>query len=159
MISREDMVTQSIQSWARKQVFTVRSYDPAAVEFVEAFPFTLREKLDKNLVATGFNFDDDGEQAEMGSDLRRRVYTADFWVFGVTNTYARNLANVIKFALDVEGSVPLLNIAATPPVEIDRLLVLGVHAHRQIIPSPEDWQRYVWTTQVQVEDFYFASAA
>lgn len=158
MISREDFVTQSVQTFARTQIYSVRGYATNKVEFVEAFPFELKE-LDRNLIATGFNFDDDGEQGEMGSDLRRRVYTVDFWVFGVTNTYARNLANVLKFGLDVDGTIPLLNIAVTPPVEMDRLLVLGVHAHRQIIPQPEPWQQFVWTTQVQVEDYYYASAA
>lgn len=158
MISREDLVTQSVQTFARTQIFDVRDYAHDKVEFIEAFPYNLT-KMDKNLIATGFNFDDDGTQAEMGSDLKRRVYTVEFWVFGLTNTYARNLANVLKFALDVDGTIPLLDVAQTPPVEIDRLLVDGVTAHRQIIPSPEPWQEFVWTTQVKVEDFYYASEA
>lgn len=156
MISREDLVTQSVQTFARTQIFDVRGYAPDKVEFVESFPYGLKQ-LDKNLVATGFNFDDDGEQAEMGSDLRRRVYTVEFWVFGITNTYAKNLANVLKFALDVDGRIPLLDIAQMPPVEVDTMLVEGVTAHRQIHPNPEPWQQFVWTTQVKVEDFYFAS--
>lgn len=156
MISREDLVTQSVQTFANQQIFDVRHYDRAKVEFVESFPYGLKE-LDRNLIATGFNFDDDGEQAEMGSDLKRRIYTIEFWVFGVTNTYARNLANVLKFALDVQGTIPLIDVAQQPPVEIDRMLVDGVTAHRQIAPNPEPWQEFIWTTQVKVLDEYYAS--
>jgi len=157
MISREDLITQSVQSFARNQVFDVRGYPQDKVEFIESFPYDLTQ-LDRNLIAMGFNFDDDGEQAELGSDLKRRIYTIEFWVFGLTNTYARNLANVLKFALDVDGTIPLLDVAQTPPVEIDRLVLVGVTAHRQIFPNPAPWQQFVWTTQAKVEDTYHASA-
>lgn len=157
MISREDMVTQSVQTYARHQIFDVRGYSPTKVEFRESFNFQMTDAFERNLIAFGFNFDDDGEQAEMGSSLKRRLYTIEFFIFGLTNTYARNLANVLKFALEGEGVIPLLDISQTPPVEIDALVVEGVSAERQIVHDPEPWQEFVWTTHLRVEDTYFAS--
>lgn len=157
MISREDLVTESVRAFAKHQIFDVRGYSPAQVEFVDSFRYE-QQALTKNVVSAGFDFDDDGTPAEMGSSLTRRVYTVEFWVFGLTNTYARNLANVLKFALEVEDhTIPLMDVAQSPPVEIDKLLVDGVTAHRQIIPEPEPWEEFVWTTQVKVEDLYYAA--
>lgn len=156
MISREDMVTQSVQTFAQAQIFDVRNYPRDQVEFRESFPYGLAA-LDKNLVAIGFNFDDSGEQAEMGSSLKKRLYTIEFFVFGKTNVYARNLANVLKFALEGDGLIPLLDIAQTPPVQIDALLVEGVSAERQIVQDPEPWQEFVWTTHLRVEDYYYST--
>lgn len=156
MISREDLIEQSVTEWVREQIFTVRAYPTSQVDLVESYPYKMRE-LDKNIIALGFNFDDNGEQAEMGSDLKRRVYTIEHFVFGKTNTYARNLANVLKFALDVAGTIPLLDIAQDPPVEIDRLMVIGVRAERQVVNNPEPWEEFVWTTTLQLEDVYVAS--
>ena len=113
--------------------------------------------MDTNLICTGFDFDDEGEQAEMGSSLKTRLYTIEFWVFGQTATYARNLANAVKFGLDAEGTIPLLDIAQVPPVEIDKLIVEGTSVDRQTIVDPEPWQRFVWTTKLVVEDTYFAN--
>lgn len=157
MISREDLVEQSVTNYARTALFTERSYPSTEVEMRESFPYELNEKqLTKNIVALGFNFDDEGHAAEMGSDLTERLYTIEFFVFGLTNTYGRNLANVLKFALTKEPTIPLLDIAQTPPVEIDQLLVEGCHASRVIVPDPEPWQEFVWTTTLKVTDFYHA---
>lgn len=157
MITREDMVEQSVMEWVRAQLLT-RGYPPTQVEIVESFPFTVTE-LEKNTVALGFNFDDQGRAAEMGSDFRRRVYTLEFLVFGKTLTYARNLANAVKFALDVEGAIPLLDIEQAGAPEIDRMIVLGVRSQRQEKADPEPWEEFTWATTVTVEDIYSASLA
>lgn len=157
MITREDLITQSVFDYVTNQLFVVRDYPTSQVEVREEFVYELNEEpFTKNIVCAGFDFDDEGTQAEMGSSLKARVYTIEFWVFGLTDTYARNLANAIKFGLDSEGTVPLMDIAQTPPVEIDRLCVEGVNVDRQVIVNPEPWQRYVWTCKLQVEDVYFA---
>lgn len=158
MITREDLITQSVYDYVRRQIFDVRNYPPSQVELRESFVYELDEEtFDRNIICAGFDFDDEGRQAEMGSDLKTRTYTIEFWIFGLTDTYARNLANAIKFAIDVEGTIPLMDIAQDPSVEIDKLIVEGVNVDRQIIVDPEPWQRFVWTTRVQVEDTYHAS--
>ncbi len=157
MITREDYITQSVFEYVRAQIFDVRDYPTDQVEIRESFVYELNnEVFDRNIICAGFDFDDEGEQAEMGSSLKTRRYTVEFWIFGLTDTYARNLANAVKFGLDAEGTIPLLDISQVPPVEIDKLVVDGVNVDRQIIVDPEPWQRFVWTTTLQVEDTYFA---
>jgi hypothetical protein len=157
VITREDMVSQSVFEFG-KAALDAHGYLPI-VDFREAFPYSLNEPLvGRSIVAVGFNFDDEGEQAEMGSSLTRRVYTIQMWTFGINNTAARNIANFLKFAMGRSGYVPLLDVAQDGTPEIDQLEVDGVSAERQIFPDPEPWQQFVWTTTTQVIDYYFASA-
>lgn len=154
MITREDLVTQSVQDFA-KAGLTTHGYVAPAVRFLDSFPYTLTE-LDAQLIASGFNFDDEGSQAEMGSDLKRRLYTVQFYIFGTTNTWAKNLANALKFVLDEDGTIPLLDYEQPGNPEIDRLVVVGVSAERQIVADPEPWQQFLWSTTCRVEDTYSA---
>lgn len=156
-ITREDLVEQSVQDFIRRQLFDVRGYPEDQIELLDAFPYnTFRDELDKNYLALGFNFDDDGRQAELGSDLKTRSYTMEFFVFGISNVWGRNLANAIKFAADIDGVIPLHDYGDLAKPEIDRLVVEGSRSERQAIPDPEPWQRHVWVTYVVVEDTYFA---
>jgi hypothetical protein len=158
VISREDMVTQSVQDYVRAAL-VARGYElPGMVRLLDSFPYERREEgLDCQLVALGFDFDDEGEQAELGSDLMRRSYTIELFVFGTTNTWARNLANVMKFAVQNEGTIPLKDVSQPGAPVIDRLEVLGASAERQVIRDPQPWQQYVWTTVIRVQDVYHAS--
>lgn len=157
MITREDLVEQSVQDYVRHALFDLRDTPEDQVEILDAFPFNRFEgQLERNYVAMGFNFDDGGTQAELGSDLKVRLYTLQFFVFGLTPVLARNLANQIKFAADSEGVIPLKDIAQAGGPVIDALVVLSASAERQIIPSPEPWQENVWTSTVRVEDTYHA---
>jgi hypothetical protein len=158
MITREDLVEQSVTDYIRAAIFDARGYGSDQVEILDAFRGELHEhELTKNYVAIGFNFDDEGEQAEMGSDLMRRHYTIQFLIFGKTNTWARNLANVVKFAAQHDGTIPLKDIEQPTAPVIDQLEVLGASAQRQIVPQPEPWQEFIWTTHIQVQDCYHAA--
>lgn len=157
MITREDLVSQSVMNFARTGMYA-RGYTPAVVEFIESFPYTREGPLTRNLIAAGFDFDDGGTQAELGSDLRIRLYTIEFFVFGLTNTYARNIANALKFTLDADdGRVPLIDIADPGLPIVDYLLVDSCSAERQVIPDPEPWQQFCFTTTLRVHDEYKAS--
>lgn len=162
MITREDLVEQSVMERAKTAIFTERGYPSAKIDFIDTFPYDLVDNknggrpLTKNIVAAGFNFEDEGEQAELGSDLLRRTYTLEFFVFGITNTWARNLAQALKFGLQQNGTIPLLDVE-NANVEIDRMPVVGATADRQVVADPEPWQRFIWLTQVKVEDEYHAS--
>lgn len=160
MISREDLIAQSVYDYVSAGLLA-RDYPATRVEMLESFPYTRNDaQLTHTLVATGFDFDDDGAAAEMGSDLKVRVYTIQFYVFGLNNTEGRNVANVVKFIVDSandDGGVPLMDYGQVPPAEIDRLEVLGVSADRQIISDPEPWQENVWATVAKIQDTYSAS--
>lgn len=155
MITREQLVSESVQRYA-EAALTTHGYIPGDVTMLESFPYSYSGELTTNLVATGFDFDNEGEQAELGSDLKVRLYTVQFFVFGKTQTWAKNIANAIKFALDVEPTIPLLNIGVAGQPEIDRLVLVGVSAERQLFTDPEPFQQHVWSTTARVEDTYFA---
>lgn len=156
MITREDMITQSAQDHLRVKL-TDRGYPVGSdVVLLDSFPYnTFSGPLDKNYVAAGFDFDDGGEQAELGSDLIRRQYTIEVFVFGKNPVWGRNLANVIRSIFD-DGLIPLKDITADGAPVIDQLCVFRVSADRQPIADPKPWEENVWLVTVKVDDEYFA---
>lgn len=157
-ITREDLVEQSVTDYVRHGLYVDRAYPEDQVEIIESFTGRPLE-LTRTLIALGFNFDDGGEAAEMGSDLKRRQYTIEMFTFGVNATYARNVANAIKFISERDGRIPLKDISLPDQPVIDSMEVLSAHAARQPVPNPEPWQEHVWLTSMRVEDVYHASLA
>src|SRR6185295_10640168 len=96
-ITREDQIEQSVYDFLESNL-RAKGYTEAKVTLREAFP-TVNERsqaLPVTTIAIGFNFDDGGRQAELGSDLLQRVYTIEFWVFGTTPTLGRNVAHIVR---------------------------------------------------------------
>lgn len=155
-VTREDLVSQSVMDHAVAGI-AARGYPASQVAFLESFPYSMPGPLEKNLVAAGFDFDDGGEQAELGSALKRRLYTIEFYVFGMTATYARNLAHALKFTLEGDGRIALKDVEQLGTPIIDYLIVDTVHAHRAIVPDPDPFQQFVYITTVRVFDEYYAA--
>lgn len=157
-LTREQYVTQSVEDYLRNQLFDVSGYPEDQIEIKDSFTGEVRDTpLEKNWVAAGFNFDDGGRQAETGSTLVRRIYTIEFFVFGMTATWGENLANAIREALENDLAIPIVDIGqqGRPPTG-EALEVLNVRAQREAIPDPPAWQRFTWTVRLQVEDYYDA---
>lgn len=163
MITREDRVEQSVQDFVKGHLVE-KGYGPDKVKVRDAFP-TMEERsqpLTMTNVAIGFNFDDGGRKLELGSDLTLRTYTIEFWTFGITQTYGRNVANVIRAILE-EGEylIPLKDIGVEGQPVIDQLVVMderGIAVTRQLAHDPRPWDMNVWTTTLKVEDTYSPSA-
>lgn len=154
-VTREMQVQESVTLFA-KQALVDRGYPSDQWEWRPSFPYDI-QKLDKNVIAAGFTFDDGGKQFECGSNFKERKYTVEFFVFGKTLTYAQSLGNAIKFALEQDMIIPLLDISQTPPVPADPPDVVEldqVHARRQPLPDPEPWQEFTWYVLCQVTDYY-----
>lgn len=161
MITREDLVVQSAENYVTAQL-ALRGYTADNVTIRDAFPSVDERatELEKTTIATGFNFDDGGRRAEMGSDLLRRVYSIEFWTFGTTPEYGQNVAHVIRAVFENDGIMPLQDIREDGDPVIDALQLdepRGVIVTRQIARDPRPWEMYVWTTTVKLEDFYFPS--
>lgn len=168
-ITREDFVTQSVQTYVKRALFNSpseggRGYPEEQIDFLESFDENMygpQEELQTNKVASGYDFDDDGRQGELGSDLIRRQYTIEFFILGISSVWAKNIAQAIKFSVEHDGIVPLLDITDTASApdwpQIDALVLVGVSANRVIVQDPAPWQRHVWTTRIRVEDEYFAT--
>lgn len=160
MVTREQLIEQSVQEYAKDQLFDVQNQPEAQIEILDAFPNDKFEGvLEKNYLAAGFNFDDQGTQAELGSDLTRRVYTIEWFVFGKTSTWGKNLSHGLKFALEDDKVIPLLDVTQDGNPQIDALEVLGVTCEHVPIPEPQPWEENVWRVAIQVQDEYFPSAA
>lgn len=157
-IAREQKVQQSVQDYVRGKVFTEWGYPEDQVELVDSFNADDYEGgLSKNVIAVGYNFDDGGSAAELGSDLVRRVYTIELFCLGATPTWAQNLSGIVKEALESERRIPLREIGDPARPIIDYLIVDDVTNEREVISDPAPWQRYIWTVRVRVEDEYFAN--
>lgn len=161
MITREDMIEQSIEDFV-KEGLVLNGYTDDKVHVRDAFPSPdeRSQPLVQTEVAIGFNFDDGGVNIELGSDLKLRKYTIEFWTFGLTQQQGRNVATVIRTLLEDEGAVDLKDIGTTGRPVIDRLLLQdspGISVTRQIAAQPRPWDRNVFTTTCRIEDTYYPS--
>lgn len=158
-VTREEMVEQSVADYLRDAIFNVREYPSSRVVLLDAFSESrLPSPLDRNYLALGFNFDDGGEQAELGSDLLRRQYVIEVWVMGLSAAEGRNLANAVRDSMELTGLVPLKDITADGAPIIDYLMVDPCRAQRQPVPEPKPWQEFLWIVTIPVLDEYHSSA-
>lgn len=157
MLTREGMVEQSVESYVRDKLFGVGGYSADDVELLDSFPYNRFDgPLEKTFVAAGFNFDDGGAQAEMGSNMRRRQYTLTFFVFGKDPDWGKNIANVVKAAAESDAVIPLKNFGVDdPPTVIDALMVDAASTQRQYVREPKPWEENIWTTMVKVTDEFY----
>jgi hypothetical protein len=85
-ITREQMVMQSVTTYVRAALFDDRGYPEDQIDLLDAFPheqIQAGQPSEKTAIAVGFNFDDQGTPLELGSSLKRRIYTIELFVFGV----------------------------------------------------------------------------
>jgi hypothetical protein len=159
-VPRETLVEQSVQDYLREQMFTVRDYPPARVELKDAFhEEDFEGPLDKNYLALGFNFDDGGTPAELGSDLLFRQYVIEVWVIGISYQEGLNVACAVRDSLEAEGVIPLYDVAAAGRPLLDYLIVDPVRLQRQPVPEPKPWEEFLWIVTAPVIDEYHAHAA
>lgn len=157
-LNRETLVEQSVQDFARAGL-RAQAFTDDDVEWMESFDEQRLRGLTKNTIAYGFTADDTAVQAELGSDLVTRPYHFEFFVFGTTRTWARTLANALKFELDKEGLIPLVDVGDADRPVLDQLIVQSVTARHEPISEPEPWQRFIFTVRLQVEDTYSSRLA
>lgn len=154
-VNRETKVEMSVEAFSKVQLQT-NGWTDDRLEFMEAFPFDAfdGDPTKKCYVAFGFNFDDQGTPAELGSRLTRRIYTLELFVFGPDELNVKSVANEIKFALEVEEQVPLLDVGEPGMPVIDSLLIKGSSAQKVLVNNPRPWERHVWLTTARAEDEY-----
>ena len=126
----------------------------------EAFPSPEErgEELTITTVAFGFNIDDGGEAAELGTNLTRYVHTLMCWTFALEPRFGRRLAHTIKnIARRTLDALPLYDFNQDSDPQIDTLLVMKTQVRHQVNNSVRPWDQYVWTTSLAVQDFYYPS--
>lgn len=169
LMTRQDLIVQSAQDFMRHGLFDLRGLDPTQVELLDAFDYEWVQEhqtgLDKDYIASGFNFDDGGKGLEMGSSLRSRNYTMEVLAFATTPDRGENLNAHLTFLWEQDPMLlPLLDYRQAQssdsyPMypEIDRLVVLDARGMRLAHPAPEPWQRNTWQVMVRLYDEYDGS--
>lgn len=120
------------------------------------------EELTATTLAFGFNVDDGGMPAELGTSLTHYVHTLVVWVFALEPRFGRKVAYAIQHVCRVNpdtlpDTIPLLDFNAdadAPPV-LDSLMTLHVQVKHEGNSSPRPWDRYVWTASIGVRDTYY----
>lgn len=155
-VTREVKVETSVQAFAKVQL-EAEGWNEDLVAYLDEFPFEEFEGdyTKKNFVAFGINFDDGGRPAELGSNLRKRIYTLEFFVLGMDELNAKSLANDLKFVCDVDVRVPLLDVGEEGMPVIDALIVVSCSAQKVVVPDPKPYERHIWLTTARVEDEYY----
>ena len=163
MIPRETKIEQSVSDHLRDHLVAL-GYTPDRLAIREAFPGLAERStpLAKNTLAIGFDFDDGGRPVELGSDLTQRIYTMEFWTFGVSIAHARTIAATVKSIFEINPVVPLKDVGVEGQPVIDQIVVLDdvkrIIVQRQISTEPAAWDQFVYTTTVKFEDYYSPSA-
>jgi hypothetical protein len=144
MIDRETVIERSTELFIRNQLFNVRGYPQGGrrgITFLDTYPDNKRMEraLDSNYVAIGWSTDDGGKQAELGSSLKRRLYTFDFYVFGISRVWGKNLASVIRFSAESDQVIPLVD-PADPTKVIGHVDVDYCSAQQRVSATPRPWE-------------------
>lgn len=158
-VTREQLVEQSVQDFLRDQLLNGRHYPASQIEFMDAFvEDQVQGELTKSYIALGFNFDDGGTQAEIGSDLLTRVHMIEVWVIGQDPLRGRNLASAVQEIMDEQdpNRLPLVNVEDPARPVIDYLLIDQVQNARQPVSNPKPWARALWIVTMQLRDEYHA---
>jgi hypothetical protein len=114
--------------------------------------------LSATTLAFGFNVDDGGEQAELGSTLTKYVHTLTAWIFALEPRFGRKVAYAIQHVCRVNlDLIPLLDFNADPasPPQIDALNTLLVQVEHMGNNSVRPWDKYVWCAHINVRDCYY----
>lgn len=165
MIDRESIIESSVITFLRTQLFGVRGYPQEddtnqrrTVQMLDKYPDNERmtRPLDRNYIAIGWSADDGGRQAELGSALKERKYTFDFYVFGISRVWGKNLASVIRYSLESDQVIEILD-----PVTgdgIGHVDVDFVSSQQVVTTTPRPWEENCWVTRLRVIDYYSSAS-
>lgn len=129
----------------------------------EAFPTAdeRAQELTATTIAFGFNIDDGGVAAEMGTSRTKYVHTLVAWVFALEPRFGRKVAygirTIVKASSGLYGiadTIPLLDFNASPtaPPQIDVLPIIRAPVEHQGNSSVRPYDRFVWTVGIEVQD-------
>ncbi len=113
------------------------------------------QELEITTLAFGFSNDDGGREAELGSTLTQYTHRLEIWTFATDPHLGYRCAHAIKHVVRHAGdSIPLRDYDTETNEVIDHLLVGKARVQHQANNSPRPWDQYVWTTVVEVTDFF-----
>jgi hypothetical protein len=89
--------------------------------------------------------------------LKVRKYTLDFYVFGISRVWGKNLASVVRFSAEADQQIPLVDPADGITV-IDHVDVDFASVTPLVTPTPRPWEENCWIMRLRVTDYYSSAA-
>lgn len=130
------------------------------VEVRQSFPTPTErtEELKITTLAFGFDIDDGGVPAELGSTLTKYVHTLTAWVFATEPEFGEQVASSIKHIMRrADDAVPIYDYNQESNPQIDTDMIESVQTQHQANNSPRPWDQYVWTTAIKIQDYYYVT--
>lgn len=162
-VTREDIVEWSVFNYIKTGLAALGVPSPSMVDYIESFNTNLFEKeIDKSYIAAGFHMNDGGHLFELGSNLRRKIYTFEYWIIGLNATQGRNLAHLVSQIVESNLIIPIQDITKTAPYPTLGALEAAEEpskVERQVVGNPEPWQEHLYCAHVRVMDEYYAPTA
>jgi hypothetical protein len=156
-VSREDCVEQSIENLIRTSLIA-RGFPADAFVIVDAYAAeNFQGPLTTSHVAVGLEFDDGGDEGELGSDLRVRTYVVQVMVYGAEGKQGQQLAHGIRDGFDEAGAVPLVDLRVPGTPVVDQLAVDAIRVEREDRDAPKPFERFMWSVTVPVTDEFYPS--
>jgi hypothetical protein len=156
-VTREDLVESSVFAFI-KAGLEARGFPDGQIEYLEAFQTTLFEgEVTKSYVAAGFHMNDGGMLFELGSTLRKKVYTFEYWIIGLNYAQGKNLAHAVSEIVEGALIIPLLDFTQ-PGHPVIAALESAEHpakVERSVVGNPMPWQQHLYCAHVPVLDYYY----
>lgn len=157
-VVREDIVEASVFLFIQAGI-AARGFPANMIGYKESFNTNLFEStIDKSWIAPGFHMNDGGHLWEIGSNLRRKVYTFEYWVIGLNAAQGKNLAHAVSEIVETQLIIPLLDITQPMPYPVIGSLESAENpasVTRAMAPDPLPWQQHLYTAHIPVLDFYY----
>lgn len=152
-VGRQKLIEQSLQDFV-EDALAAQDFPMPQIEMLDLFE--QRDfgdsPIDKEYVALGYNFDEGGAPAELGTNLRRYRHIIEIFVIATAAARGQSLAYAIRDTLEGAERVPLKDVTQAAQPVIDVLLIDPVSAERQAIPDPEPWEEFVWLLRAPIID-------
>ena len=150
MLSRTDNMTQSLQDWIKSKLDAAGYTGQYALE--DVYPHERQNPLDQTIIVIAHDDSGDVEERELGGPLSAVARTFQCDVLGQDHRWGRNLASLIKEALEGGEPIPLNDYTSGAPVQIDLMTnVIAVHTQPRFT-NPKPWQLHWNVVTFTVDD-------
>lgn len=157
-ISREKLIEMSVLKYVQDGLATM-GLGTDKITYLESFNTNIFDaEIEKTYIAAGFHANDGGRLWELGSNLRRKCWTFEYWIIGLNYEQGENLANQVSLVVETDLLIPILDFTEPQPYPVIGALESAeepAKVMRAIVGDPMPWQRFLYTVTIPVLDFYY----
>ena len=150
MLSRTDNMTQSLQDWIVSKL-SMAGYGGNYV-MEDEYPADRQSPLEKTILVFAHDDTDETVEAELGGPLSFTSRTFQLDVLGEDARWGRNIAAIVKDALESGEPIPLNDYSSGVAVEIDKIFrLIAIHTKLRFT-NPQPWQLHWNVVTFTIED-------